>query len=416
LRKSNLIIEPNILFVADVPLENPISGSEQVLFQQAYGLVKLGFKVKALTRQNGNMPLMHRKGDGGIEEWRYSARPGNPVSFIYSSLRNPFKQFEFISQSEILKVAVCHHPFTYFSLLSTGRLRHIPSIHMFHSPTHLEYELLNENRSTLKNFFPVKARYWVEKYCHRNASKIMVLSHYMKRLVHNLYNIPKDKITVNPGGVDLDYFDTFHNRQMLKRELGFNKGKIHLLSIRNHEPRMGLDNLIKAADLLRQKDIGFHLIVGGDGPEKEKIKCLINDYQLNDVVTLTGFIPSGKLSKYYAAADFFILPTRKLEGFGLVTPESMACGTPVLGTPVGGTKEILLPFNSQFLFMDSSPEAIASGIQRAINRYFNDQNEYKKLRSGCREYVEKNYSWQRHIEQLISIITETSYTNNQLRN
>ena len=73
-----------ILFVADVPLENPVSGSEQVLFQQASGLATLGFKIKALTRQNGHMPLVHKKAEGGIEEWRYSAPPENPLSFIYS--------------------------------------------------------------------------------------------------------------------------------------------------------------------------------------------------------------------------------------------------------------------------------------------------------------------------------------------
>jgi glycosyltransferase involved in cell wall biosynthesis len=405
-----LRIEPNLLVVADVPLENPVSGSEQVLFQQVNGLAKLGFQIKALTRQNGHMPPLHRKVDARIEEWRYSALPKNPVRFIYSSLRNPLKQFKLISQTEIFKVALCHHPFTYFSLLSTGRLRNIPSIHVFHSPSHLEYELLNEDRSTIKNFFPVRARYFIEKYCNRNSSKIMVLSHFMKRKVQDLYKISEDKIIVNPGGVDLDHFYPLHNRQMRKGELGFRKGKIHLLSIRNLEPRMGIDNLIKAADLLIKQAIQFHLIIGGEGPEKKKIEGLINDYQLNEVVTLTGFISSENLSKYYSSADFFILPTRKLEGFGLVTPESMACGTPVVGTPVGGTKEILSNFDNDFLCRDSSPEAIADCIQKIIKRYFNNQRDYESLRARCREYVKTNYSWHRHISQLNTLIAETIET------
>src|SRR5207249_11624167 len=54
-----------------------------------------------------------------------------------------------------------------------------------------------------------------------------------------------------------------------------------------------------------------------------------------------GFIPDETLPSYYHAADVFVLPTRELEGFGLVTVEALACGTPVLGTPVGATPEVL---------------------------------------------------------------------------
>ena len=127
-------------------------------------------------------------------------------------------------------------------------------------------------------------------------------------------------------------------------------------------------------------------------------------------MTLTGFIPSENLSKYYSAADFFILPSRKLEGFGLVTPESMACGTPVVGTPVGGTKEILSNFDNDFLCRDSSPEAIAECIQKIIRLYFNNQKDYENLRERCREYAKTNYSWQRHINQLNFLVGETIET------
>ena len=85
----------------------------------------------------------------------------------------------------------------------------------------------------------------------------------------------------------------------------------------------------------------------------------------------------------------------------------MACGTPVIGTPVGGTKEILSNFDHNFLCRNSSPEAIADGIQKIIKLYFNDQKNYENLRIRCREYVKINYSWQRHISQLNTLIGET---------
>ena len=163
-------------------------------------------------------------------------------------------------------------------------------------------------------------------------------------------------------------------------------GKIHLLTVRNLEPRMGLDNLLKAIALLKEKALNIHLVIGGKGPERKNLENLIRRYELFDHVTMTGFIPAEQLPKYYGAADFFVLPTRELEGFGLVTPESMACGTPVLGTPVGGTREILSGFDSKFLFKDATPGAMVEGILWAVDHWLNDEEKYVGLRHRCREY------------------------------
>ena len=74
-------------------------------------------------------------------------------------------------------------------------------------------------------------------------------------------------------------------------------------------------------------------------------------------------------------------------------------------TPVGGTKEILSGFNSDFLFRDTSPEAMADGIQQAIKKYYHNNEAYALLRQQCRQYVEERYSWERHVEQLGELIS-----------
>jgi glycosyltransferase involved in cell wall biosynthesis len=396
-------IGKKILFVADVPLENPSSGSEQVLFQQASGLAKNGLDVFALTRQNGCLPPVHRQVSGLVREACYSVQTKNTFNFFLSLFKESSRQFDLLLKDQFFDAAVCHHPFTYFSLLISGKIRGAPILHVFHSPTHMEYSLLNEMKGPIRNFLPVKGRWLVEKYCHEKATEIMVLSHYMKRKVIETYGIPSNKIVVNPGGVDLIRFRPVNGRQLLKRKLGLPDKKIHLLSVRNLEPRMGLDNLLKAIKLIK-KSIEVHLTICGDGPERKNLQGLINEFGLIHDVTLTGFISSEQLPKYYAASDFFILPTRKLEGFGLVTPEAMASGTPVLGTPIGGTKEILANFNNDCLFSDSSPEAIAIGIKKTVRYYSNNPKEYENVRRRCRRHAEHNYSWQRHVENLKSEI------------
>jgi glycosyltransferase involved in cell wall biosynthesis len=127
---------------------------------------------------------------------------------------------------------------------------------------------------------------------------------------------------------------------------------------------------------------------------------------LKDFVKLQGFIPSDELPHYNQAADFFILPTRYLEGFGLVTLEAMACGTPVLGTPVGGTKEILDKFNPAFLFKDTSPESISGLILEKYNYYKKEPEEYKEISRQCRVFAEKNYSWERNISEIEALFAQ----------
>jgi glycosyltransferase involved in cell wall biosynthesis len=104
-------------------------------------------------------------------------------------------------------------------------------------------------------------------------------------------------------------------------------------------------------------------------------------------------------------ADIFVLPTLELEGFGLITLEALASGTPVLGTPVGGTVEILSKLNSRYLFKDTSPESMAELIIQ-ICREFKDNPALRQgVSDQCRLFAEKNYSWKKNVDSLENLIT-----------
>jgi glycosyltransferase involved in cell wall biosynthesis len=394
-----------ILFIADVPLENPSSGSEQVLHQQAKGLAREGMEVYAITRHAGS-PSSIVRNVAGVQEGCYFASVKDITHFLPSLMKYPRQFYGRFLRGNPFQTAICHQPFNSFSLLMMRKLQHIPLVYIFHSPSHEEYVLSHSNGSWLRNLFHVKTRRWIEKFCLKRAEKIMALSRYMEKKVHDIHAIPPDRTVVNPGGVDLSRFQPTQTRELLKADLGMPEGKIHLLTIRNLEPRMGIENLLKSISILNKDQKGVHLTLGGEGIERQNLDNMIQELGLSDMVTMTGFIPSDLLPQYYGAADFFILPSRYLEGFGLVTPESMACGTPVLGTPVGGTKEILSRFDPRFIFRDTSAEAMAMGIQDVVESYFADRKQYDDLRRRCREYAARHYSWQRHTHQLRSIIDE----------
>lgn len=395
-----------ILFLSDVPIQNPTSGSEQVLYQQATGLAIEGNNVFAITRMNRNFKTIKFTQFNNLQDACYSMNTKNSLPALFSVLRKPPYLFVKLRNAIPFSLAISHQPLTCFSLILSGKLREIPLLYVFHSPSHLEYELLNEGKKSFRLWPQVVIRKWIERFCLKRSSKIMVLSRYMKRKIEHIHEIPTNHVVVNPGGVDLKRFRPFDQRKEIKSDLVLPKNKIDLLTVRNLEPRMGVDNLIKSIKIINSSRNTAHLTIGGDGPEKNNLQRLIKELGLINEVTLTGFIPPELLPKFYNAADFFIIPTRELEGFGLVTPESMACGTPVLGTPIGGTKEILEKFDSQFLFQNSSPEAMAEGIQKIIKCYFNDRNNYENLRIKCREYAKINFSWRRHVNQLNTLIDE----------
>ncbi len=394
----------HVVFIADVPAAEPISGAEQVLYQQARALAAAkGFRVTAITRRN-TPPAEEEREVDGVKEGLYYANTGNARQFFAALWKYPRRFFDQFRREGNFNVAVSHQPFTCLALLVSGRLKNIPFIYVFHSPSHEEYLLMHPGDG-LASRLQAFARRLVEGYCLRRAARVMTLSGFMAEKVTDIHRIPQERIRINPGGVDLQRFAPLQNRAKIKTQLGLPDDKVHFLTIRNLEPRMGVDNLVRCFHRLKMQGIPVHLTIGGSGVDHPKIVDLISSLQLDKEVTMTGFIPAEHLAQYYGAADYFVIPTRCLEGFGLVTPESLAAGTPVLGTPVGGTKEILSNFDDRFLFQDTSPEAMAEGIRQAL-RHPPGTPEYDTLRTECRAFVEKNYSWRKHTDRLLELIED----------
>jgi glycosyltransferase involved in cell wall biosynthesis len=163
---------------------------------------------------------------------------------------------------------------------------------------------------------------------------------------------------------------------------------------------MGLDALVRAVGVVR-RDLPVRLIVGGVGALRSHLEDLARSLGVTDIVRFAGLIPEADLPRYYGAADCFVLPTRELEGFGLVTVEALACGTPVLATPVGATPEILAPLAPEFLTDDASPEALARGIRR-VAPLVDDAG----FRARCRAHAERHYGWPAAVARLETLLLE----------
>jgi glycosyltransferase involved in cell wall biosynthesis len=159
---------------------------------------------------------------------------------------------------------------------------------------------------------------------------------------------------------------------------------------------MGLENLIEAIRMLKKEFDNIFLVIVGSGWLEDKLKVLAKKLEVSDYIKFVGKVSNPNvLLLYYQSADIFVLPTKLLEGFGMVILEAMSCGVPVVSTPVGGPVEVLKNFDEHLLCKGTEPY----DIYERIKYFLLNKNELQKIAEKCREFVIKNYSKEIFIEE-----------------
>jgi glycosyltransferase involved in cell wall biosynthesis len=155
---------------------------------------------------------------------------------------------------------------------------------------------------------------------------------------------------------------------------------------------MGLPELVRAVARLAPRHKGLRLVLVGDGLYRPTVEDEVRRAGLDGAVRLTGRIDDEALDDHYRAADLVALPTQAYEGFGMVTLEALACGTPVVGTPAGATPEILAPLDPGLVTAGIDDEAIAAGLERWLGV------DLEPMRARAREHA-LTYDWDRVMDR-----------------
>jgi len=397
----------NILFVADVSISSVIGGAERVLFEQSSRLAQRGHKVHVLTRK---LPVhsKNQKSMLDVKEWRYDVnRKQSDVSFLKKTWQNSKKLFETLQSKIKFDCINFHQPFSAIGVFQSPLSKSIKTVYTCHSLSFEEYISRNAKPDKFigKNlyFLNIFIRKWLEKSVLKKSDEVIVLSRFTQEKLWFTHKIPPQKVSVIPGGVDLARFQPSNDKMKIRQRLNIPTEKTILFTVRNLVSRMGLDKLILAMQKVIKRAPGIYMVLGGEGPLKNNLIELAKNLGLDDHIRFVGFIAEKELANYYQMADLFILPTRELEGFGLVTLEAMACGVPVLGTPVGGTQQILGKFDPSFLFEDTSPDAMAASILEKYKIISETPQKWSEISQRCRQYVENNYSWEKNVDSLEKI-------------
>jgi glycosyltransferase involved in cell wall biosynthesis len=394
-----------ILVLTDVLFPDTTGGAGRVAFHIGLELGKMGHEVHFLTRNPGGKLLQHEHLNPNLSIHRFHCPPSESFGLFFHEVKNSYCMARDLSR-EIGFDSICiHQCMAAVGPLFVGSLKNRPIYYFFHSPWNEEYlikKLKSTHRRNHQAEFIAFLMKRIEKHMISKASKLLVLSGYMRNRLTDLHRCPSDKIVQISGGVDIGQFHLPDGgRRSVKIHLNLPKDKTVFLTVRNLVPRMGLESLIEAfngSDSLREK--GF-LLMGGKGFLEGRLKELVFDFDLEDTIHFLGFIPDEKLPGFYQAADYFVLPTKELEGFGLVILEAMACGTPVLGTPVGAIPEVIGPFDNRLIFTGTSPEDLRKKMEEIIER----PAEYHFEPSFCRKFVEERYAWEKVADDFEKVAT-----------
>jgi len=390
-----------VLLVSDVSPLAVLGGSERVLWEEARRLAAR-HRVRILSRAADGGPADAERDGVRIRQFPVDAR--SPLRFLRTSIAAARRAAARELGAEGADVLHVHQPLSGYGVLRSPAGRRLPSLYTFHSSAPLEYRsrrgMTGHHRGGVAGGLAVALLWLAERACLRAATRIHVLSDFSAGLVTRLYRIPSHRMVRIPGGVDVERFRPAADRAGVRQGLGVPADAPVLLTVRNLEARMGLDLLLRAVALLRSRVPGLRLLVGGSGSLRGELEGLAASLGLGDHVRFLGFVPEADLPRYYQAADLFVLPTRELEGFGLVAAEALACGTPVVGTPVGAIPEVLAGLDPDLVTDGLAPEALARRLGERLERAIGDPAAADAFRRRCRAYAVERFAWDAVVARL----------------
>lgn len=285
-------------------------------------------------------------------------------------------------------VAVAHTSTTAAGLVA-ARLD-APLVYVFHASAPLELRFLRTrlaSRAARLRTYPLEALLLAqERTALRAAARVLVLSAFSRGLVEGIDGDAAARVRQVGGGVDVHRFCPNGGIAAARARVGVETSVPLLVAVRRLEPRMGLEQLVDAVAQFEREGMPVDLALVGGGNLRGALEQQIEALDLRSRVRVTGRVPDHELPDWYRAADLCVLPTVAYEGFGLATAEALACGTPVVGTPVGATPELLRPLDPRLVAAGSSSEDLHRAIGGAL--------EFAPaLRARAASYAREQFGW-----------------------
>ncbi|NMG10396.1 glycosyltransferase family 4 protein [Brasilonema sp. UFV-L1] len=318
------------------------------------------------------------------------ASPSSPIWKRLWSIRTNFQK-RITQKPDVINLHFALYSFPILDLLPKG----VPVTFNFHGPWAFESQEEVQERK-LSVLFKAKL---IEQRTYNRCDRFIVLSKAFGNILHKQYQVPWNKIHVIPGGVDITQFQPNLSPQEARAKLDWPQNRPILFTARRLVHRVGLDKLLQALAIIKPRIPDVILAIAGRGPLQATLQQQATELGLDHHVKFLGFIPDELLPVAYQAADLSIMPSQSFEGFGLAIVESLACGTPVVCTPVGGMPEILQPFSPDLITSSTEVAAIAETLEQVLLEKVRTPS-----REACRQYAVTNFNWDKIAQDVRQVL------------
>ena len=302
------------------------------------------------------------------------------------------------------------HSHYWMSGITAGFLKeawNVPVLQMFHT-LGLMKNRIAQSPAEIEGDYRIDG----ERQVMQDVERIIAATQAEEAQLQFLYQVPAEKISIVPPGVDIGRFYPIPEDEA-KDAIGEGKCPRLLLFVGRIEPLKGIDTLIRALAMVRQSGAMDHecyslAIIGGepDAPPEElsvemaRLQNLCRELGLEDLVVFLGKRAQETLPYYYSAAEIVIMPSH-YESFGMVALEAMACGTPVVASQVGGLAFLVQDGITGYVVPGGDAESLAKTLEKLMK----DPELRERLGQQAAEYA-KFYSWDKIATRIKNVYEE----------
>lgn len=221
------------------------------------------------------------------------------------------------------------------------------------------------------------------------SQAVITCSEAMKNEVTQYFSFPDDRMVVIPNGVDARRFDALRAMDLSEFRAQYARPDEKIIF---HVGRLvyekGADLLVEAAPRVLNRIPEAKFVIAGRGPLLPALRQRVHEMHLADKILLSGFVSDDDRDRLYVAADVCVFPSR-YEPFGIVALESMAAGTPVVVSDVGGLGSVVEHDQTGLTSYPENIDSLAAAIVRALQ----DTATSTRLAEQALEVVQERMNW-----------------------
>jgi glycosyltransferase involved in cell wall biosynthesis len=286
---------------------------------------------------------------------------------------------------------------SYEAGLAIAQTRIAPLVFLFHSEFYSEWvQRQGPLRRVIRAYMAA-----FERRVFASSRRVVAVSEFSARQIAERLASAAPRVRVVPTGVDTGFFCPAADRVSVRSQLGFPSDEPLLLGVGRLAGVKQFDRLITAFAVATARGMSGRLVIAGDGPLRRRLDSLVATYGLGERVCLAGYCDPPRLRALMQAADLQVC-TSAFENLSLAILEGMACGTPVLGTPGGGTPELAGAIDPGLVLADDQPHTLAE----TLPGWLADPARLAELGRRARSLAVERYDWERVVDGLETVAYE----------